>query len=81
MERSRRDDEERTAILGEMVAEMRRAGANPVRTAIIELGRAITDAKARALATLSSQLKREIQVKRRARSRVKVSRAAVAGLR
>ena len=68
MERSRCDDEERTAILTEMVAEMRRAGANPVRTAIIELGRAITDAKARALTTLCSQLKRELQVKRRAGS-------------
>lgn len=76
MERSRRDDEARTAILSEMVAEMRRAGANPVRTAIIELGRAITGAKAEALATLSSQLRREIEVKRRAGSRVKVSRAS-----
>jgi DNA-binding PadR family transcriptional regulator len=75
MERSRRDDEARTAILSEMVAEMRRAGANPVRTAIIELGRAITGAKAEALATLSSQLRREIEVKRRAGSRVKGSRA------
>ena len=74
MERSRRDDEERTAILTGMVAEMRRAGANPVRTAIIELGRAITDAKARALATLSSRLKREIQVKRRVEARRKQSR-------
>jgi len=76
MERSRRDDEERTAILGKMIAEMRRAGANPVRTAIIELGRAITGAKARALATLSSQLKRQIQVKRRAGLRMKTSRIA-----
>jgi DNA-binding PadR family transcriptional regulator len=76
MERSRRDDEERTAILSEMVAEMRRAGANPVRTAIIELGRAITGAKADALATLSSQLRREIEVKRSAGSRVKGSRAS-----
>src|ERR1700685_4174820 len=79
MERSRRDDEERTAILTEMVAEMRRAGANPVRTAIIELGRAITDAKARALATLSSQLKRELHGKRPAALRAKQSRIAVAG--
>jgi DNA-binding PadR family transcriptional regulator len=79
MERSRRDDEERTAILTEMVAEMRRAGANPVRTAIIELGRAITDAKARALATLCSQLKRELQVKRRAGSRLKTPRIAGVG--
>jgi DNA-binding PadR family transcriptional regulator len=63
MERSRRDDEARTAILSEMVTEMRRAGANQVRTAIIELGRAITGAKARVLGKLCSQLKREIQTR------------------
>ena len=38
MERSRIDDETRTAILARMVAEMRRAGASPVRTIIVELG-------------------------------------------
>jgi DNA-binding PadR family transcriptional regulator len=76
MERSRRDDEERTAILTEMVAEMRRAGANPVRTAIIEVGRAINDAKARVLGRLCSELKREIQMKRRASSRRKTTRIA-----
>jgi DNA-binding PadR family transcriptional regulator len=63
MERSRRDDEARTAILAEMVAAMRRAGANPVRTTMVELGRAITDAKARVLARLCSQLKRQIHTK------------------
>ena len=52
MERSRRDDEARTAILAEMVAEMRRAGASPVRRMVLELGREIVDAKARALARL-----------------------------
>jgi DNA-binding PadR family transcriptional regulator len=65
MQRARRDDEVRTAILAELVTEMRRAGASPVRTTMVELGRAITEAKARVLAKLSSQLKREIQVKRR----------------
>jgi DNA-binding PadR family transcriptional regulator len=71
MERSRRDDETRTAILAQMVAEMRRAGASPVRRIVVELGCAITAAKARVLARLSAQLKREIQAKRRASSRSK----------
>jgi DNA-binding PadR family transcriptional regulator len=79
MERARRDDQARTAILAQMVAAMRRAGASPVRTTVVELGRAITDAKARVLGRLSSQLKREIQVKRRAQARPKPARAARAG--
>ena len=37
----------RTALLAQMVTEMRRAGASPVRRIMVELGRAITDAKAR----------------------------------
>jgi DNA-binding PadR family transcriptional regulator len=69
MERSRRDDEMRTAMLAQMVAEMRRAGASPVRRIIIELGCAITAAKAEVLARLSAQLKRELKVKRRAAAR------------
>jgi len=76
MERSRRDDEERTAILIEMVAEMRRSGASPIRRFVIELGCEITAAKARVLTRLCSQLKRELQVKRRAASRPKQSRIA-----
>jgi len=71
MERSRVDDETRTAILAQMVAGMRRVGASPVRTIIVELGRAITDAKARVLTRLCAQLKREIQVKRRVAPRSK----------
>jgi hypothetical protein len=78
MERSWRDDEQRTAILAGMVAEMRRAGASTVRRSIIELGYEIVSAKARVLARLCSQLKRELQVKRRATSRPKQSRGAVA---
>jgi DNA-binding PadR family transcriptional regulator len=76
MERSRRDDEERTAILAEMVAEMRRSGASPVRRFVIELGCEITAAKARVLARLCAQLKRDLQMKRRALSRPKHSRIA-----
>jgi DNA-binding PadR family transcriptional regulator len=76
MDRSRRDDEERTAILAEMVAEMRRSGASLVRRFMIELGCEITGAKARVLARLCSQLKRELQAKRRATSRPKISRMA-----
>ena len=79
MERSRRDDETRTAILARMVAGMRRAGASPVRTIVVELGRAITDAKAHALARLCAQLKREIQMKRRATSRLKPTRTSAVG--
>jgi DNA-binding PadR family transcriptional regulator len=79
MERSRRDDETRTAILAEMVAEMRREGASPVRRLVVELGCEITGAKARVLARLCSQLKREIQMKRRISSRLKPTRIAAAG--
>jgi DNA-binding PadR family transcriptional regulator len=61
IERSRRDDEARTAILAEMVAEMRRAAASPVRRMVLELGWEIVNAKARALARLGAQLRREIQ--------------------
>jgi hypothetical protein len=43
-----------------------------------EVGRAIIDAKAHVLARLCSQPKREIQMKRRARSRLKPSRIAAA---
>ena len=74
------DDEERTAILAKMVAEMRRSGVSPVRRFVIELGCEIVSAKARVLARLCSQLKRELQVKRRATSQPKQSRiAAVTG--
>lgn len=65
MERSRRDDEIRSAILARMVTEMRRAGASPVRRIVVELGCAITAAKAGVLKRLRAQLKREIQMKRR----------------
>ncbi len=75
MERSRRDDEERTAILTQMVADMRRAGASPVRRIMVELGCEITNAKARVLAKLCAQLKREIQSRRRAAPRARVARA------
>jgi len=80
MERSRRDDEERTAILAEMVAEMRRAGVSTVRRFVIELGYETVSAKARVLARLCSQLKRELQMKRRAMSRPKQSRIAAAAI-
>ena len=48
---------------------MRRSGASPVRRFVIELGYEIVSAKARVLARLCSQLKREMQVKRRVTSR------------
>src|SRR5271156_4557186 len=62
MERSRRDDKTRTAILAEMVAEMRRAGASPVRRIGVELGCAIVDAKAKGLAGLCAELRRAVQL-------------------
>ena len=65
MERSQRDDEARTSILAEMVAEMRRAGASPVRRIVLELGWEIVNAKARVLARLCSQLRREVHVRDR----------------
>lgn len=79
IERVRRDDEDRAALLAQMVTDMRRAGASSVRTMVVELGRAITDAKARVLARLSSQLKREIQMRRRATPRSKPARIAAVG--
>jgi DNA-binding PadR family transcriptional regulator len=79
IERSRRDDEARAALLARMVTEMRRAGASPVRRLVLELGCEITAAKARVLARLSSQLKREIQMRRRAASRPRTARVAAAG--
>lgn len=79
LERARRDDEERAAVLAQVVAEMRRAGAPPVRRITVELGRAITAAKAHVLAKLYAQLKREIQMKRRTTSRLKQPRTAAAG--
>jgi len=73
MERARRDDEARSAILARMVTEMRRAGASPVRRIMVELGCAITAAKAGVLKRLCAQLKREIQVNRRAAARAKLA--------
>jgi DNA-binding PadR family transcriptional regulator len=79
MERTRLDDEARTAILAEMVAEMRRAGASPVRRIVVELGCAIVEAKAKVLARLCAQLRREIQLTRRNGLRIKPSRMAASG--
>jgi len=79
MERTRLDDEARTAILAEMVAEMRRAGASPVRRIVVELGCAIVEAKAKVLSRLCAQLRREIQLTRRNGLRIKPSRMAASG--
>ncbi len=79
MERSRRDDEALTALLAQMVTDMRRAGASPVRRIVVELGLAVTDAKAHQLARLCSQLKREIQMERCATPRLKPTRTAAVG--
>ena len=79
MERTRLDDEARTAILAEMVAEMRRAGASPVRRIVVELGCAIVEAKAKVLERLCAQLRREIQLTRRNGLRIKPSRMAASG--
>lgn len=79
LERARRDDETRTAILGQMVTEMRRAGASSVRRIVVEIGCALTDAKARVLAKLCAQLRREIQVKRRAMARPRPPGIATVG--
>lgn len=79
MERSRIDDETRSAMLAEMVSEMRRAGASPVRRMVVELGCEINGAKARVLARLCSQLRREIQMRHRTRPRMRASHVAAAG--
>jgi hypothetical protein len=46
---------------------------------VVELGGELVGAKARALARLCSQLKRDIQMKRHATSRPKATRIAAAG--
>lgn len=68
MERVRRDDQARAAYLAELVAQMNRAGDPAVRRIVVELGRAITEAKAQALGRLCTELRREIQLKRAARA-------------
>ena len=78
IERSIRDDASHTALLARMIAHMRRDGANPVRTMLVELGLAIHEAKAGALARLSSRLKREIQIRRRLVGRPRAGRLAAA---
>jgi DNA-binding PadR family transcriptional regulator len=65
MERARRDDQARAAYLGALVAQMNRAGDPAVRRIVVELGRAITEAKAQVLGRLCAELRRDIQLKRR----------------
>lgn len=76
--RSIRDDAVHTALLSRLIAQMRREGANPLRTMLVELGLAIHEAKAGALARLSSRLKREIQMRRRLAARTRPGRLAAA---
>ena len=81
MERARRDDQARATLLSELVAQMNRAGDPAVRRIVVELGRAITRAKAQVLARLCTALRREIQLKRRMpahpAARVKPAAAAI----
>jgi DNA-binding PadR family transcriptional regulator len=78
IQRSIQNDEAQSALLQRVIAEMRRTGASPVRRLVVELGYEIVAAKARALARISSQLKREIQMKRRGAARPKAGRLAAA---
>jgi DNA-binding PadR family transcriptional regulator len=78
IEHSIRDDAAHSAVLIRMIAQMRRAGVNPVRTMLVELGLAIHKAKAAALARVSSRLKREIQMRRRNGGQPKAGRIAAA---
>jgi DNA-binding PadR family transcriptional regulator len=79
MERTRRDDQQRTEFLTQVVHQMVRAGESPVRRIVVELGRAITEAKVRVLTKLCAQLKRDISHKRRANRRIRPVRTAAAG--
>jgi DNA-binding PadR family transcriptional regulator len=73
MERVRRDDLARAAYLAELVAQMNRAGDPAVRRMVVELGRAITEAKAQALGRLCAELRRDIQLKRRQPARARAA--------
>jgi len=79
MERTRRDDQQRAEFLTRVVHQMVKAGESPVRRIVVELGRAITEAKARVLTRLCAQLKRDIREKRRTSRRMRPGPAAAAG--
>jgi DNA-binding PadR family transcriptional regulator len=66
-----RKDSTHAAHLRTLVANMRRRDANPFVRIVMELGRAVVEAKARALARLANELQREIRsfAKRPRRSR------------
>ena len=76
MERVRRDDQQRAAYLRQLVAQMNRAGDPAVRRIVVELGRAITEAKAQVLGRLCAELRRDIQLKRDGRAHPARARAA-----
>ncbi|MDB5108655.1 MAG: PadR family transcriptional regulator [Candidatus Binatus sp.] len=76
MTRAYRDDSERAELLGRVAAHMRAAGAGTIRRSGVEIGRAVTEAKAKVLARLIAQLKREIQLARSGPPQVKRSRGA-----
>jgi DNA-binding PadR family transcriptional regulator len=77
MERLLHDDQHRAEFLAGVVNQMERAGESLVRRSVVELGRAITQAKAQVLAKLCGQLKREISHQSRVGRRVDALRAAV----
>ncbi|HEY6394855.1 MAG TPA: PadR family transcriptional regulator [Candidatus Binataceae bacterium] len=64
MERMRREDVERAALLRALVEEMERKGAPAFHRIVVEIGRAATEAKARVLARLQSELRGEVNARR-----------------
>jgi DNA-binding PadR family transcriptional regulator len=76
MERLLHDDERRAEFLAGVVNQMERTGESLVRRSVVELGRAITQAKAQVLAKLCGQLKREIGHQNRISRRLGPMRAA-----
>jgi DNA-binding PadR family transcriptional regulator len=77
MERMLDDDRLRADFLGRVVRQMEHAGESLVRRIVVELGRAITEAKAQALAKLCTQLKRQIGTRNRAARRMRTLQPAI----
>ncbi|HUO03869.1 MAG TPA: PadR family transcriptional regulator [Candidatus Binataceae bacterium] len=65
LERARLEDLARAPLLAQVVAQMRRTGESPVRIAVVEFGRILTNAKIRLLGRLITQLKRQTKTGRR----------------
>ena len=76
MQRTHQEDTERAAMLRWLAREMEKSGESVFRKALIEIGSAVTQAKARVFARLFEEVKRKMHGTRRTRTRSHVVRAA-----